>query len=99
MHNNLLYLAIKLMISKLRDLDKVPDPEIEINLRLDIESVLCKCLEEENLDLVSNLRLDEMDEDFWSDDKIDPMLIAQMNENLTFEEAWDELMQIIRNKK
>lgn len=99
MHNNLLYVAIKLMISKLRDLDKVPEPEIEINLRLDIESVLCKCLEEENLDLVSNLRLDEINEDFWSDDKIDPMLIAQMNENLTFEEAWDELMQIIRNKK
>jgi hypothetical protein len=99
MHNNILYLAIKLMISKLRDLDKVPEPEIEINLRLDIESVLCKCLEEENLDLVSNLRLDEINEDFWSDDKIDPMLIAQMNENLTFEEAWDELMQIIRNKK
>lgn len=98
MSNRLLYKAINTLIFQFLEIEKVEVQSIELELRILIESILVACLEENDISTFSNLRLDELSEDLFSDEYLNPELLIMIKEEEHFEQAWSEIIKTLKNK-
>tara|TARA_R110001606_G_scaffold45770_5_gene118398 strand:- start:2047 stop:2343 length:297 start_codon:yes stop_codon:yes gene_type:complete len=96
--NRLLHKAISTLIFQFLEIEKVELQSIELELRILIESILVDCLEENDISTFSNLRLDEVSEDNFCEEYLNPELLLMIKEEEHFENAWSEIMKTLKNK-
>ncbi len=88
--------SIQSIIDHMLYVEQIPPQEVELALRIEVDEVIDTILQEYELDTISNIRLEDLEEDeFPSDISTLETLILQEK---TFDEVWDVLMSIIKNK-
>lgn len=95
----LLRKAINSLIIKLKEVQKVEPQDIEFELRLLIEETIIECLEENEIVDFCNLRIEDLPEDFFIDNNLNPEILLMMQEeDETFEKIWNQVLFFLKNR-